>query len=174
MVVLIMGASHTGKTLLAQRILEKYHYTYMSVDLIKMGLIRSGYTQLTPEDDDELTEYLWPVVREIVKTAVENRQNLVIEGAYIPFNWRDDFDEEYLEHIKYRCLVMTEKYINSRFDDIKKFANAIENRLDDSWCTKDSVIEENAKNFELCKKHGCECVVIDSGYNVDIDFIQGE
>ena len=101
MVVIITGASHTGKTLLAQRLLEKYKYPYFSVDHLKMGLIRSGYTTLTPEDDDKLTEYLWSVVREIIKTAIENRQNLIIEGCYIPFDWAKDFNGEYLKQIKY-------------------------------------------------------------------------
>ena len=73
MIILIIGASHTGKTVLAQKLLEKYKYPYLSIDHLKMGLIRSGYTKLTPEDDDKLTEYLWPIVREIIKTAIENR-----------------------------------------------------------------------------------------------------
>ena len=93
MIILITGASHTGKTLLAQRFLEKYKYPYLSIDHLKMGLIRSGNTPLTPEEDDSLTEYLWPIVREIIKTAIENRQNLIIEGCYIPVDWRQDFDE---------------------------------------------------------------------------------
>ena len=79
MIIIITGASHTGKTHLAQRMLEKYKYPYLSIDHLKMGLIRSGNTDLTPEDDNELTEYLWPIVREIVKTAIENRQNLIVE-----------------------------------------------------------------------------------------------
>ena len=97
MVILITGASHTGKTVLAQKLLEKHHYPYISIDHLKMGLIRSGNTDLTPEDDDKLTDYLWPVAREMIKTAIENCQNLIIEGCYIPFNWRKDFDEEYLK-----------------------------------------------------------------------------
>ena len=76
MVILITGASHTGKTILAQRLLEKYKYPYLSIDHLKMGLIRSGMTALTPEDDDALTDELWPIVREMVKTAIENHQNL--------------------------------------------------------------------------------------------------
>ena len=89
MIVLIAGASHTGKTLLAQRLLEKYKYPYLSIDHLKMGLIRSGNTELTPlSNDSELTEYLWPIVREMIKTAIENGQNLIIEGCYIPFDWR--------------------------------------------------------------------------------------
>ena len=101
MIILITGASHTGKTLLAQKMLEKYGYPYLSIDHLKMGLIRSGNTELTPEDDDALTEYLWPVVREMVKTVVENKQNLIVEGCYIPFDWRQDFDERYLPSIRF-------------------------------------------------------------------------
>ena len=57
MIFLIAGASHTGKTLLAQKLLEKYKYPYLSLDLLKMGLIRSGNTALTPEDDEALEAY---------------------------------------------------------------------------------------------------------------------
>lgn len=85
MIVLITGASHTGKTLLAQKLLARYQYPYLSIDLLKMGLIRSKQTMLTPEDDAALEQYLWPILREIIKTAIENEQNLIIEGAYIPF-----------------------------------------------------------------------------------------
>ena len=95
MIILITGASHTGKTALAQRLLEKYKYPYLSIDHLKMGLIRSGNTALTPlSDDGELTDYLWPIVCEIVKTAIENDQNLIVEGCYIPFEWSKDFEPE--------------------------------------------------------------------------------
>ena len=57
-----------------------------------MGLIRSGNTELTPMDDNELTEYLWTIVREMIKTAIENNQSLIVEGGYIPFDWQRDFE----------------------------------------------------------------------------------
>ena len=102
MVILITGPSHVGKTALAQKLLEKYHYPYLSIDHLKMGLIRSGNTNLTPMSDDaDLTAFLWPIVREMVKTAIENRQSLIVEGCYIPFDWKKDFEQEYLDHIKY-------------------------------------------------------------------------
>lgn len=168
MVILITGASHTGKTLLAQKLLEKHKYPYLSIDLLKMGLIRSGNTALTPEDDAELETFLWPIVREMIKTAIENHQDLVVEGCYIPFTWRQDFGEAYLKEIRFYCLVMTDNYIRKHFDDIKGHANAIEHRIDDSWCTMESVLAENANMLELCKKHGFEPVLISEEYNVDI------
>ena len=132
MVILIAGASHTGKTLLSKRLVETYHYSCLSIDHLKMGLIRSGQTSLTPMDDELLTDYLWPILREMIKTAIENRQDLIIEGCYIPFTWQKDFSPDYLSQIRYRCLIMSEHYIRSHFEDIKGHANIVEHRLDDS------------------------------------------
>ena len=170
MIILITGASHTGKTALAQKFLEKYKYPYLSIDHLKMGLIRSGNTKLTPMSDDyELTEYLWPIVREMIKTAIENKQNLIVEGCYIPFDWATDFEQEYLENIKYYCLVMSEKYIRNHFADIKKYANVIENRLDDECCTMESVLEDNAKVLSLAKTHNVNYILIEDEYEISID-----
>lgn len=169
MVVLITGASHTGKTVLAQKLLEKYKYPYLSIDHLKMGLIRSGYTRLTPEDDDELVDYLWPILREMIKTAIENGQNLIVEGCYIPFDWAKDFEERYLEQIRYYCLVMSEGYIKNHFSDIKKYASAVEKRISDEWCTLESVLEDNAQFLALAIKHHVNYVLIDDEYKIDID-----
>ncbi len=168
MIILISGCSHTGKTLLAQRLLEKYKFPYLSIDHLKMGLIRSGQTTLTPEDDKELTPYLWGIVREMIKTAVENEQNLIIEGCYIPFDWKKDFDESYLRHIKHCCLIMTESYIRRNFADIKKYANAIEQRLDDDWLNAEALAAENAENLEMCIKYNCDHILIDDKYEIEI------
>ena len=168
MIILITGASHTGKTALAQKLLEKYKYPYLSIDHLKMGLIRSGNTKLTPMDDNELTEYLWPIVREMIKTAIENKQNLIVEGCYIPFTWQEDFDKEYLESIKYYCLVMSENYIRNHFDDIKNFASVIEKRIDDD-CLMDGILQDNSRVLNLCKKHNVNYVLIDDEYKIDID-----
>lgn len=170
MIVLITGASHTGKTVLAQKLLEKYKFPYLSIDHLKMGLIRSGNTKLTPmSSDEELTEYLWPIVREMIKTAVENKQNLIVEGCYIPFNWKEDFADEYLREIRYCCLVMSREYIEQHFSDINLYANIIEQRTDDTWCTIKTVTEENARYLEMCKKHSCNYILIDDCYQADFD-----
>lgn len=169
MVFLIAGASHTGKTALAQRLLEKYGYPYLSIDHLKMGLIRSGYTSLTPmSSDQDLTDYLWPVVREIIKTVIENKQNLIVEGCYIPFDWAKDFPEEYRSEIKYRCLVMSEAYIRSHCEDIKAYASVAEHRADDSDCTLDTLIRDNAQTLKSCRKYGVPYLLIDEAYAVEI------
>ena len=168
MVVLIFGASHSGKTLLAQKILEKYDFPYLSIDHLKMGLIRSGNTDLTPEDDEKLMEYLWPIVREMIKTAVENNQNLTVEGCYIPFDWKKDFDAKYLENIRECCLVMTEDYIRRNCRDIMRYSNVIEWRME-GFVDIDALVRENARNLELCRENGNNYILIDERYDVDAD-----
>ncbi len=169
MIIFITGASHTGKTALAQKLLEKYKFPYLSIDHLKMGLIRSGNTQLTPmSDDGELTAYLWPIVREMVKTAIENRQNLIVEGCYIPMDWQKDFEETYLEQIRYCLLIMSEGYIRGHFADIQGYANVVEARLDDSDCTMESVLADNRQLLTLAKKYGVEYTLIDDCYDIDL------
>ncbi len=163
MIILITGASHTGKTLLAQRMLEKYKYPCLSMDHLKMGLIRSGRTALTPEDDEALTAYLWPIVREMIKTAVENGQNLIVEGCYVPFDWRRDFDESYLSHIRFICLALSDGFIDARFREIKRHACDAEARLDDD-CTMEALKEDNYRCIEGFRISGEPVTLIDADY----------
>ena len=168
MIVLIGGASHTGKTAYAQKLLEKYKYPYLSIDHLKMGLIRSGQTDLTPMDDEKLTDYLWPIVREMIKTAIENGQNLVVEGCYIPFDWEKAFSEEYRAHIRYVCLVMSRRYIEKHFDDIREKASIIEQRMDDSGLDREELIRENEENLAGCVAHGLPYILVDDTYDVPL------
>ena len=166
MVILIAGATHTGKTALSQKLLEKYQYPYISMDHLKMGLIRSGYTELTPMDDEKLTSYLWPVVREMIKTAIENQQNLIVEGCYIPFCWQEDFSEAYLQHIRYLCLIFSKNYIENHFADIVRYGSVIEHRLDDSGLDKETLIRENEENLAQCRAFGCLYMLVNDHYDL--------
>lgn len=174
MVILITVASHTGKTLMAQKMLEEYGYPYLSIDHVKMGLIRSGNTDLTPEDDDELTEYLWPIVREMAKTAIENGQNLVVEGCYIPADWRKDFEEVYLRSIELVCLAMTDDYIDAHFDEVRGSACIVEARLDDSNCTPDALKADNRRFMDDFARCGERVTLIESDFGKTIDAVINE
>ena len=168
MIILITGASHTGKTALAQMFLERYQYPYLSIDHLKMGLIRSGNTALTPTSDDAaLTGYLWPIVREIVKTNLENDQNLIVEGCYVPLDWAKEFDEEALCRIRFYCLLMSDRYMETHFAEIRKYANVIECRQDDDW-TLETARAENAKVREGCARHGIRPILIEDDWSTAV------
>ncbi|MBR3294064.1 MAG: AAA family ATPase [Oscillospiraceae bacterium] len=168
MIILITGASHTGKTLLAQRLLEKYHFLCLSIDHLKMGLIRSGQSSLTPEDDEALTDYLWPIVREIIKTAVENQQNLIVEGCYVPADWRRELDAKYLSEIRFICLAMTDKYIDTNYAKIMAHSCDVEQRLDGFRLPPDSLKEDNRAFIQGFREAGEAILLIDSDYNTQL------
>ncbi len=171
MILLIMGTTHTGKTLLAQRLLERYHFPYLSIDHLKMGLIRSHNSALTPESSDEaLTAELWPIVREMIKTNIENHQNLIVEGCYIPFSWRDDFEEEYRREIRDFCIIFSRKYIEKHFSDILAFENVVENRMPPDFSqTAEEYAEENRRNLEYCRKCGVNYHMIEDTYDISLE-----
>ena len=163
MVILIGGASHTGKTLLAKALTEKTGFFTLSLDHLKMGLIRAGITTLTPEDDDALRDYLWPIAAEMVKTAVENRQDLILEGCYIPGNWAAYFNEAYLKEIRAIFLVMTDKYVKNHFGKIQRFANAAEYRKGD-FIRREDVLRDNAFFQQEAEKSNSTILLIEDNY----------
>lgn len=166
MILLIGGSSHVGKTLLAQKLLEKYQIPYLSLDHLKMGMIRAGLTELTVEDDREMRYFLWPIAAEMIKTAIENDQHLIVEGCYIPGEWKESFSEEYLEKIHCAFLVMSEEYLRKNIRDVEAHACEIENRLADEvdlarliFCSK-----EFKKD---CEKFGIPCLEITGTYAIE-------
>ncbi|MDR1532771.1 MAG: adenylate kinase [Clostridiales bacterium] len=168
MIILIAGDTHTGKTLLAQKLLERLGYPYLSIDHLKMGLIRSNQTDLIPTSGDkELTEYLWPIVREMIKTNIENKQNLIVEGCYIPFDFADSFTEGYLREIQYICLAFTARYIDEHSEDICANESVIEKRIASSDYTVDDMKAANAHNEAMCQQHGLKCILVDDNYDTD-------
>lgn len=57
---------------------------------------------------------------------------------------------------------------------IKKYADIIEKRFDGTWFTKETALEENIKNLELCKQNNCCYILIDDRYDVDIEINRPE
>ena len=168
MVTLLTGASHTGKTLLAQRLIQRRPCFCLSLDHLKMGLIRSGYTSLTPEDDLALTDYLWPIAREMAKTAIENGQDLLLEGCYIPFTWQRDFSPAYQEHLRFLCLVMTEDYLRANFSQVLAFENQGERRQRDPSYTLERALAENRFYLEGCQAQGLAPLLIRRSWLEDL------
>lgn len=171
MVILITGATHTGKTKLAHKLMEQYKIPYLSIDHLKMGLIRSKQTTLTPYDDALLVPYLWNITKEIIKTVIENNQNLIIEGCYIPFGFAKDFSKDYLESIQYYCLIMSKNYIDTHFEEIKAYENCIEKRGIDEL-SKEELIVENEAYLKGCKEQKYTYIWIENEYESEIEKIK--
>ena len=166
MIILIGGSSHVGKTLISQKLIEKYHFPCTSLDHLKMGFIRTGKTELTVEDDYQMRYWLWPFAAEMIKTAIENNQNMILEGCYIPVEWKESFSEEYLTQIRCVYIVMSENYLRKNFHLLSDYANVIEKRLDDELDLK-SLITCSKEFKEGCIQHNIPYIEIDKEYKLD-------
>ncbi len=165
MVILVGGSSHVGKTLIAQRLMEHYKFPYLSLDHLKMGFIRSGTMDLDVEDDLRTRYRMWPFVAEIVKTVIENGQNLIVEGCYIPGEWTEAFTEEYLRQIRCVFIVMSEEYLRTRMDDVVRHADAIEKRGNDEVDPERLI--RCSMNFKAdCVRNGIPMIEIDGEYDL--------
>ena len=65
---------------------------------------------------------------------------------------------------------MSEDYIKNHFNDVKQYANVIENRLDDE-CTIEELIHDNLINLELAKKYHVDYILMDDKYHINLDIL---
>jgi len=174
MVILIGGVSCTGKTLMAQKLLEKYKIPYLSIDHIKMGLIRgSKYCDFSATDDDnELTYKLWPIVKGIIMTNIENGQHIIIEGCYLPPEHINDFESYYLRQIIALYIGFSKNYIEKHFDSIIEHRSEIEQKEFDSYyMNKDNFIKLHSQVKERCKENNVMFFEINDNYSEEINNI---
>ncbi|MDO5523036.1 MAG: 2-phosphoglycerate kinase [Bacteroidia bacterium] len=174
MVILINGASCTGKTYLAQQILQQFSYTYYSIDHLKMGLFRGDPNcGFTPTDDDEkITKHLAPILEGIIRTALENNQNLTIEGCYFDPASIKRLQNEYPDELIALSIVMTDKYCANQFQhNIKKYRCVIENRQYTEERSLEQFIAENRKVADFSHTNGFHVFEVDKDYNSTVEEI---
>ncbi|MBD3107479.1 2-phosphoglycerate kinase [Bacillus sp. AGMB 02131] len=171
MVILICAISSVGKTLMAQQLLEKYHIPYLSADHLKMGLYRGdAHCGFTPSDDTEvIAEKLWPIIKGIIMTNIENNQSIIIEGCYMLPQYMNDFEKSYSEKIIPIFMGFSTKYIKENFTShIVKHRNVIEARMYPEERNMSDFIKEQEAFKRKCEKYGVAYFEIDEDYHQDI------
>lgn len=146
MIILITGATRSGKTLCSEHLVRLTGFRALSIDLLKMGLIRAKCTNLTPTDDDALQEYLWPIIREIIKTAIENHENLIIEGDYIPASLKKDFTKEEISEIYGFCMILTENFIKEHCAFVIRTQDVVQDRRHDDTPDLEELLSQNKRH----------------------------
>jgi putative acetyltransferase len=170
-VILIGGVGYAGKTLMAQKLLEKYKYPYLSIDHLKMGLYRADIgCGFTPYDNSNHTgEKLWPILKGIIMTNIENKQNLIIEGCYLLPNRINELGDEYLNKIISFYLGFSQSYVEKYFEsEILCHRCAIEARGYENSDTLTGYISENKNQKDICKKHNAVYFEIQDNYEKEI------
>ncbi len=117
MIVFLGGESCTGKTRLAQTLLEHYSIPYLSLDHLKMGWIRAGQASFQADSPDEtIAAALWPIVKGIAQTAIENRQHLTMEGCYLLPSLMDEFRQQFPSQTLCFAIGFSAGYIQNHLD----------------------------------------------------------
>ncbi|MCI8622766.1 MAG: ATP-binding protein [Provencibacterium sp.] len=169
MVLLIGGGSHAGKTLMAQRLLERYHYPYTSIDHIKMGLIRGsadcGFTAL--DSDRFISQKLWSILKGMVDTCLENRQNLILEGCYLPPEEVARLQAAHSEVVAV-YLLLSRDYITRCFSEMLRYESVIEKRGEPEERGMDAFIEANEELKAACRASGVRWFEIQENYQEEI------
>ncbi|GKV68660.1 adenylate kinase [Sporosarcina sp. NCCP-2716] len=170
MIIILSAVGSTGKTVMAQRLLETYKIPYLSLDHLKMGLYRGeencGFTPL--DSTEHIGDRLWPIVKGITMTAIENRQHLIIEGCYFLPHYLHDLDPFYLNEIIPVFMGFSEKYIRENYEgDIVTFRNAIEQRITPEERTLEEMIEEHGAFKTRCVQAGVPYFEISINYETE-------
>jgi putative acetyltransferase len=171
MVVLIGGAGGVGKTLMAQRLLESYKIPYLSIDHLKMGICRTHLCEFSPEDSDEMIgEQLWPILRGIILTNIENHQNMIIEGCYLLPDKINTLGDNILQQILYFGVGFSESYIRNNFTSgILRHWRDIEARGYDLNPTVEETLANHKTQKERYTKHNAFYFEIEQNYEHELD-----
>jgi 2-phosphoglycerate kinase len=171
MVILIGGVSCSGKTLMAQRLLEKYKIPYLSIDHLKMGLIRGNkYCDFKATDSDaSITDKLWPVIKGIIMTNIENNQHIIIEGCYIPPEQVKDFAPEYMSQIIPFYIGFSKNYIEEHMiTGIIEHRSEIELKDYDDYMNQENFIAMHTRLKEQCEKNDALFFEINENYEQEM------
>jgi len=176
MIILISGNSQMGKTYMAQNLLERYKIPYLSIDHLKMGIYRGiANCGFTPMDSTEyIGDKLWPIVKGIIMTAIENNQSLVIEGCYILPHYLQEFEKYYSDKIISVFIGFSNNYIKNNYEEkILKYRNIIEDRgeltpEDKSDFRIEEYLKENDMFRRSCAATGEKFFEIDHSYEDEI------
>lgn len=170
MIILIGGPSNTGKTFLAQQLLERYKYPYYSMDHIKMGICRSdqdcGFTPM--DEDTHIAKAIWPMIREIIKTAIENKQSLIVEGVYFLPEHTSEFEPEYREKIVPLFLAFTDQYVNDHYECCIVGRRSVIEEKECEDRPKETFLLAHRKTRKSCQIHHARMFLVDQDYEKTI------
>jgi putative acetyltransferase len=135
-----------------------------------MGLIRgSQYCDFKVTDSDyDITVKLWPIVKGIVMTAIENNQHLIVEGCYIPTNCPESFETKYSKEIISFFIGFSEHYLSNNFESgIIDHLRTIENKVLDDYIQPENFKKMHAQVKASCVENHATYFEIDNDYLVE-------
>ncbi len=115
MLLIVGGAARTGKGIIARRLLAEMQMPYLSLDILKMGLV-NGVPEFEVDPNASsivVAEKLWPLVHAMAINMAETGLPYIIEGEILPRHVHELVDRDRLDvracFLGYRRIAPAEK-----------------------------------------------------------------
>ena len=158
MLYLISGASRSGKTMIAERILEQKNTPYISLDWLVMGFT-NGMPECGIHDllfPDDIAQRLRGFLRAMCESILWQETDCVIEGEAILPELVSELLNKYPDKIKICFLGYTDISVDEKAASIQKYSTGATD-----WLSKkpDEYIHDHINNMVRHSrriKSGCE------------------
>lgn len=146
MLYIISGASRSGKTLLAEKILAEQGINYLSLDWLIMGFTNGLpalgiHHMLFP---DEIAERSWSFFKAMLESMLYIEENCVVEGEAILPELIVELKEQYPDQVRVCFVGYTDISIEEKVRNIKKYGGGKTDWLIDK---SDEYIEDHVNNM---------------------------
>ncbi|MGO0713955.1 adenylate kinase [Bacillus subtilis] len=179
MLYIIGGASRSGKTTVAKRILEETKISYFSLDYLMMG-IAEGAPELAvnpTEEDIKTAKRMWKIIDPLMRAMIENKIDYVIEGVQLVPSYLSKFEQDYLGKVKLCFIGKAEIDVQNSIDEIKFYSSKTENDRFEDFNHRETVSEliriktDSIRIREECEKYNLRYFDSSFSFNKIIDSI---
>ena len=149
MLYFLGGTPRSGKSTTARQFMSETGIPWFELDYLKMGIARGiPEFDLDPNRDDlVIAQQLWPVVKGVAMTYVENHENCLLEGAYLLPNNVIELKQMYGEEIRACFIGFTEIDTWKKVRELRDFGELTGSW---EWCSQND--DEAMRKVELLKQ----------------------
>lgn len=135
MLYIISGSSRSGKTMIAEKIMEQCKIPYLSIDWLVMGFT-NGIPEYGIHDKlwpNEIAEKIWSFLKAFCENLIWSGTDYVIEGEAVLPELINGLLKKYPDSVKVCYVGYTEVNINDKVKDIYDYSSE-----KNDWLTNES------------------------------------
>ncbi len=170
MLYIVSGASRTGKTIIAKKIMQRKKIPYISLDWIVMGFT-NGLPEYGIHDKlwpDEIAEKLWCFLKAMLESMVWLKEEYIIEGEAMTPSLIKELLDKHPDNIRICFVGYTEVTIKEKVNSVKLHSagkrdwllkeseeyicNHIENMVTYSKRIREACVQHDIRYFDTSTK----------------------
>ena len=146
MIYIISGASRSGKTLIAKKMMVEYNIPYLSLDSLVMGFT-NGIPEYGIHDKlwpHEIAERLWPFLKAMLQNMLWSDIDYILEGEAVLPRHIAELSKEHPDEMRVCYLGFSDVKLEEKVEDIYKYS-----RGKKDWLTNESraYVEDHINNM---------------------------